>query len=121
MVFDTGMSMGDYVGQCASKTMMVMSVVNVDCKTVPRCILEIFIARAEVSAPTSKATIVLEARGNAPLVFPLTDVVEGTAIAVGVDVVDAEGGGTPLYWARMMEAACSARPYVGACSYKNPN
>ena len=53
--------------------------------------------------------------------FPLTDVVEGTAIAVGVDVVDAEGGGTPLYWARIMEAACSARPYVGACSYKNPN
>ena len=44
-------------------------------------------------------------------------VVDGTGMPVGMDVVDAEGGGTPLYCARMMDAACSARPYVGACSY----
>jgi hypothetical protein len=32
-----------------------------------------------------------------------------------VDTVEA-GGGTPLYCARMMDAACSAIPYVGAMS-----
>lgn len=43
-------------------------------------------------------------------------VLEGMEMAVGVDVTEAEGGGMPLYKARITSAACSARPYVGAWS-----